>query len=138
MTTDKKESLPIKGRGGKRPGAGRPLGSPNKLTRPLKEAAALEGEACLNALVRLRDHAESEQVQLAAATAILDRGFGRPRQDVSVSEEERVTIIVNRHLDDIPPQVVSAPLAIPTGDVMQVDEERKLPDRAPEELRYQS
>jgi len=91
-----KESNIIKSRGGRRPGAGRPLGSPNKLTRPLKELAALHSEDCIAVLVELRDHAEAEQVRLAAANALLDRGHGRPRQEIDVNDEGHVTIIVQR------------------------------------------
>jgi len=60
----------------------------------LKELAALHSEDCIAVLVKLRDHAESEQVRLAAASALLDRGHGRPRQEVDVNDEEHVTIIV--------------------------------------------
>ena len=89
-----KESASIKQRGGRRAGAGRPLGSPNKLTRPLKELAALHTEGCIAVLVQLRDHAEAEQVRLAAANALLDRGHGRPRQEIEGNDEGHVTIIV--------------------------------------------
>ena len=89
-----KESASIKQRGGRRPGAGRPLGSPNKLTRPLKELAALHTEDCIAVLVQLRDHAEAEQVRLAAANALLDRGHGRPRQEIEGNDEGNVTIII--------------------------------------------
>jgi hypothetical protein len=89
-----KESNVIKSRGGRRPGAGRPLGVPNKLTRPLRELAALHSEDCIAVLVELRDHAEAEQVRLAAANALLDRGHGRPRQEIDVNDEGPVTIIV--------------------------------------------
>ena len=89
-----KESNVIKSRGGRRPGAGRPLGVPNKLTRPLRELAALHSEGCIAVLVELRDHAEAESVRLAAANALLDRGHGRPRQEIDVHDEGRVTIIV--------------------------------------------
>ncbi len=91
-----KESASFKSRGGKRPGAERPLGSPNKLTRPLKELAALHSEDCIAVLVELRDHAETEQVRLAAANALLDRRHGRPRQEIDVNDEGHVTIIVQR------------------------------------------
>lgn len=89
-----KESTSFKQRGGKRPGAGRPLGSPNKLTRPLKELAALHTEGCIAVLIQLRDHAEAEQVRLAAANALLDRGHGRPRQEIEGDDEGPVTIII--------------------------------------------
>lgn len=90
-----KKSQAIRSRmGGRRPGAGRPLGSPNKLTRPLKELAALHSEDCIAVLVELRDHAEAEQVRLAAATALLDRGHGKPRQEVDVTQNEGLRVYV--------------------------------------------
>lgn len=96
MPSDENKSRSIKAHGGKRLGAGRPPGSPNKLTRPLKEAAALHTDGCLAVLVHLRDHAESEQVRLAAATALLDRGHGRPRQELELSKKEGITVIIDR------------------------------------------
>ncbi len=89
-----KESRSIKRVGGRRAGAGRPLGSPNKLTRPLKELAALHSEDCIAVLVELRDHAEAEQVRLAAATALLDRGHGKPRQEVDLTQNEGLRVYV--------------------------------------------
>lgn len=89
-----KESATFKGIGGRRPGAGRPFGSPNKLTRPLKELAALHSEDCIAVLVELRDHAEAEQVRLAAATALLDRGHGKPRQEVDLTQNEGLRVYV--------------------------------------------
>ena len=94
MQNPEKESKEIKHRGGQRPGAGRPLGAPNKLTRPLKELAALESEGCIAVLVQLRDHAEAEQVRLAAANSLLDRGHGRPRQEVDVTQNEGLRVFV--------------------------------------------
>lgn len=101
---DEKQSSAIKSHGGKRPGAGRPLGSPNVLTRPLKEAAAEHSESCLAVLLDLRDHALSEQVRLAAAMAILDRAHGKPRQGVDLSKDDKIVVVINREravtLDD--------------------------------------
>jgi hypothetical protein len=88
-----------KGRWGARPGAGRRKGVPNKLTRDIKALAAEHGEDSLAALVWLRDHAEAEHVRLGATTAILDRAYGRPRQEVDVrSDKPTVRWIVNRNL----------------------------------------
>jgi hypothetical protein len=89
-----KESNSTKPRGGRRPGAGRPLGAPNKLTRPLRELAASHSEDCIAVLVELRDHAEAEQVRLAAATALLDRGHGKPRQEVDVTQNQGLRVFV--------------------------------------------
>ena len=96
MQNPEKESIAIKSRGGRRPGAGRPLGVPNKLTRPIRELAALHSEDCIAVLVELRDHAEAEQVRLAAANALLDRGHGKPRQEIDFSDDGKITVIVNR------------------------------------------
>jgi hypothetical protein len=101
MNAHEKISTEIKGHGGKRPGAGRPLGSSNRLARPLKEAASMHSEDCLNVLVDLRDHAESEQVRLAAAMAILDRAHGKPRQGIDLAKDEGITVIVNRECKTI-------------------------------------
>ena len=94
MQNPEKQSNAIKQRGGRRPGAGRPLGVPNKLTRPLRELAALHSEDCISVLVHLRDHAEAEQVRLAAANSLLDRGYGRPRQELDVNQNEGLRVIV--------------------------------------------
>jgi hypothetical protein len=66
-----------KPKGGRRPGAGRPPGAPNKLTRPVRELAADYSEGCIHRLVHLSQHAESEQVRLAANIVVLDRAHGR-------------------------------------------------------------
>jgi len=90
-----KESKEIRSRrGGARPGAGRPPGAPNKLSRPLKELASQYTEDSIHTLVTLRDHAESEQVRLQAANALLDRGHGRPRQELDVTQNNGVRVFV--------------------------------------------
>ena len=94
MQNGEKESNSIKPRGGRRPGAGRPPGVPNRLTRPLRELAALHSEDCIAVLVQLRDHAEAEQVRLQAANALLDRGHGRPRQELDVTQNKGLRVIV--------------------------------------------
>ena len=91
-----KESRSIrKKNGGRRPGAGRPFGVPNKLTRPLKELAALHSEDCIAVLDELRDHAEAEQVRLQAANSLLDRAYGRPRQELDLTRNEELRIFID-------------------------------------------
>ena len=91
---NEKESNSIKSRGGRRPGAGRPLGSPNRLTQPLKQLAAMHSADCIAVLVELRDHAEAEQVRLAAANSLLDRAHGRPRQELDLTQNEGLQVFV--------------------------------------------
>lgn len=82
--------------GGRRAGAGRPKGALNRLTRPVKELAADQGSASIERLVWLRDHAESEQVQFAASRELLDRGFGRARQEIDVNADNEIRVIIQR------------------------------------------
>src|SRR6185312_4912673 len=63
---------------------GNPHGRPRS-NAVIKELAQLEGPACIKALVQLRDgKGVSPAVRRAAAESLLDRGFGRPEQTVSV------------------------------------------------------
>jgi hypothetical protein len=82
--------------GGKREGAGRPKGALNKINRPVKELASDQSAASIDKLVYLRDSAQSEQVQFAAAKELLDRAHGRPRQELDVNAGKSVTVIVER------------------------------------------
>ena len=74
----------MSGRGGKRQGAGRPAGSPNRATVDMKcrlsELAREHTWAAFDALLDVCTNGESETARIAAATALLDRGFGKPRE----------------------------------------------------------
>lgn len=70
-------------RGGKRPGAGRPVGSKDKATlaakQTLSELAKVYAPEALDALARImRDDQQSGSAVVAAANAILDRAYGKP------------------------------------------------------------
>lgn len=69
--------------GGKRPGAGRPKGVPNRATRELKALAADYTEEAVKALVRvMRSKSSSDTAVCTAAGTILAYGHGKPRQAV--------------------------------------------------------
>lgn len=106
------------GHGGRRAGAGRPQGALNRLTRPVKELAADQSEACIQRLIALRDYAKSEQVQFAACKELLDRGCGRPRQEIAV-EDKSLTIVINKltpQPDATPPVTVAGTLIDHSGN----------------------
>jgi hypothetical protein len=71
-------------KGGKRPGAGRPKGRKDKATieqkGTLEELARAHTATALGALVSIAEGGESESARVAAANALLDRAYGKPRQ----------------------------------------------------------
>lgn len=76
-------------RGGKREGAGRPAGTPSAVTKQAKatlsELARAHAPAALQTLVEVMQTADSAPARVAAANALLDRGYGKPAQAVEVS-----------------------------------------------------
>lgn len=71
-------------KGGARPGAGRKPGSKNKATvgqlEAISDLAREHTETAINALAQIATAGESEAARVSAATAILDRGYGKPKQ----------------------------------------------------------
>lgn len=72
------------GRGGKRAGAGRPNGAINKSTQAQKatlvDMAKAYAPEALEMLAEVMRYGTSDAARIAACVAILDRGYGRPRQ----------------------------------------------------------
>lgn len=66
--------------GGARPGAGRKPGKLGKAKRELADMAKQHAPAALKTLADIATKGESEAARVSAATAILDRGYGRPPQ----------------------------------------------------------
>ena len=68
--------------GGIREGSGRPAGAGNKATSELKlslsEFAREYTNDAFSALVGVMNTSQSDSARIAAATAILDRGYGKP------------------------------------------------------------
>ena len=79
-TPAEKKSKGISRRGGKRPGAGRPKGRKDAKTLEIEEAAKEYAGDALRALVKVATKGKSEGSRVAAAVALLDRGYGKPRQ----------------------------------------------------------
>ena len=74
--------------GGIREGSGRPTGAVNKATSELKlnlsELAREYTNDALDTLVEVMQSSQSDSARIAAATAILDRGYGRPTKTASI------------------------------------------------------
>jgi len=74
-------------RGGKREGAGRPKGAPNKVAEDLRAAASEHSHTALKTIVKhLND--PDPRVSLRAAQEILDRAHGKPVQSTELSNPD--------------------------------------------------
>jgi phage gp46-like protein len=87
----KKQAETKSGRGGWRNG-GRPKGSQNKATADIKAAAQKYTDQALQTLAQIMTDGESEAARVAAANAILDRGYGKPKQSVDVEADVKASI----------------------------------------------
>ncbi len=78
--------MEISKHGGKREGAGRPTGVPNKATREqgarLSELAKSYTDIAFSTLVDVALNGSSDTARIAAANSILDRGYGKPKADL--------------------------------------------------------
>lgn len=74
-------------RGGRREGAGRPAGVPNKANADLRALAQQYTEPALKELARLALGAESETARVAAIKEVLDRGHGKASEHVTIRDE---------------------------------------------------
>ena len=74
--------------GGIREGSGRPSGTVNKATSELKlnlsELAREYTNDALDTLVVVMQSSQSDSARITAASAILDRGYGRPTKTTSI------------------------------------------------------
>lgn len=83
------------GVGGARPGAGRPKGKVNKATAEIAEAAREMGGDMLAVLKSIaQDEDASVAARVSAASAVLDRGYGKPKQalDLAVPNDDDNTL----------------------------------------------
>jgi hypothetical protein len=79
------------------PGSWRPGRSGNPAGRPKPEVdiAALarkHGTKCIEVVVRLMTRSKDEKIKLAAAIALLDRGFGRPKQEMDINSNSTIEL----------------------------------------------
>lgn len=84
------------GRGGKRPGAGRPKGSRNRLTEQrkatLREMAMEHVPVAIAALAEVAQTG-TDAARVAAANSLLDRAFGKALQAVELSGPDSGPVI---------------------------------------------
>lgn len=61
--------------------AGRPKGALNKVTKDIKALAAKHTPEALSTLASIMKASDSDAARVAAANSLLDRAWGRPKQD---------------------------------------------------------
>jgi hypothetical protein len=73
--------------------SGNPGGRP-KVIAELRDLARLHTLEAIETLVRvMRDRRASAAARVAAACAILDRGYGRPSQELAISRDDMVVLL---------------------------------------------
>ena len=99
-------------RGGKREGAGRKKGSkdtrphsspviiaPAQEKRELREAARHFTDDALKTLAAICNEGQSEAARVSAACALLDRGYGKPTQQVETGSPGEFSRMTDEELD---------------------------------------
>jgi hypothetical protein len=76
------------GHGGKRDGAGRPVGAVSAAKVRLSQLAREHSDAAFATLVDVCENETSEGARISAAVALLDRGYGKLRQAFTREYEE--------------------------------------------------
>lgn len=94
--TEKESNSNQTTRGGKRPGAGRKRGGKNAATLEIEAAAKRYAGDALKALVHVAKQSESDSARVAAASALLDRAYGKPRQSLEHSGELGIEVLAYR------------------------------------------
>lgn len=94
--------------GGRRTGAGRPKGVQNKTTKEARatigELARHHADEAIMTLVHVATNGQSESARVAAANALLDRGYGRPSQSMELTGSDG---------QDLMPKAPSGVLIVP-------------------------
>lgn len=103
-------------RGGKRTGAGRPKGSPNKATVIVRDAAqAFTADAISTLAEIMRSEEHPAAARVAAANALLDRGHGKPKQPLTGGDEDDSPIRQRVDLSGLTEEQLQALAAIGAG-----------------------
>jgi hypothetical protein len=93
-------------RGGRRDGAGRKKGSKvnqlpqiaPEIKRELRVLAREHAETALEALIKVCKSSDSDSARVSAANAILDRGYGKPLQQIESGDPGDFSRMSNEEL----------------------------------------
>lgn len=80
---------------------GRQKGTPNKATADIKALAQAHGSDAIARLVDIMFNSESDQAKIAAAKEILDRGYGKAKQQVEATGPDGGPMVFERIVREI-------------------------------------
>lgn len=86
---------------------GRPPGSKSKTTLEIEAAVRAHAGDAIKALVAVATKGKREAARVAAATALLDRGYGRPKQSLEHSGKDGAKLL---------PSMIAVTLIPPTEE----------------------
>lgn len=89
----------VKGQSGN--AAGRPKGALTKAKADIKALASPYGPEAVAVLVKIMHEGETHSVRLAAANALLDRGFGKASQPIEHSGHLDVAMTLDRVITEM-------------------------------------
>lgn len=103
--------------GGAREGAGRKPGSPNKATREIRALAGEHAPTAIGTLVELmKDDATPAAARVAASKELIERGFGRTGNVVSLELETPLSALdPDKAISSITDAVAAGELAVDDG-----------------------
>ena len=79
---------------------GRQAGTPNKATASIREAAQQYTDEALKTLVEVMgDETAPHAARVAAANSLLDRGHGKPRQELDVDHKGELTHLIVKFVE---------------------------------------
>jgi hypothetical protein len=81
---------------GSQPGerrGGRKKGTPNKSTAEIRALAQVHGAAAIEKLAHLMENSENESIQRESAKDLLERGYGKPMQEVMLGGDPDKPIV---------------------------------------------
>ncbi len=106
-TVRKSRLFKIMARGGKREGAGRKAGTsvvqvsvPKEIKLEMRELAREHATAALETLVKICKMSDSDAARVSAANAILDRGYGKPLQQIESGGAGDFSSMPDHELDE--------------------------------------
>lgn len=106
--------------------SGNPGGRPKEL-KEIQDLARKSAPAAIRALAKIAEKGQSEAARVSAATALLDRAYGKPVQqiDANINDERQIGELTGTELDGRIADALARIEAITAGTTRKVKGEDK-------------